>query len=48
MKDTIQTKPDPIQHFQKIKIVTIGDGSVGKTCIIAVYTSNKFPYGKIL
>ena len=32
---------DPFPH--QVKVVVIGDGSVGKTCLLTVFVEKKFP-----
>ena len=41
LNDLLQEDPD------RMKLVIVGDGAVGKTCLIMAYAENSFPEGYV-
>ena len=38
-----ENPPHAITPSQQVKIVVIGDGSIGKTCLLTVFVEKSFP-----
>ena len=38
-----ENPPNTLTSSQQVKIVVIGDGSIGKTCLLTVFVEKSFP-----
>ena len=44
-ESAVETAPDAAEALEEVKIVVVGDGAVGKTCLCHVFVRREFPHG---